>query len=72
MKKHFNQVPIRYTFNYFFEFDQGFMNMRSLNSALDNSAVYIPLIKALSLDLIKRSILSDLFGTDIITIEQAA
>jgi len=36
--------------------------MRSLNSTPNISAVYVPLIKASSLDLIKRSILSDLFG----------
>jgi hypothetical protein len=46
--------------------------MRSLSSALDSSAVYVPLIKASSLDLIKISILSDLFDLGIITIEQAA
>jgi hypothetical protein len=32
--------------------------------------VYIPLMKASSLDLIKRSILSDLFGANIIIVEQ--
>jgi len=48
------------------------MNMRSLSSTPDSLVVYVPLIKASSLDLIKRSILSDLFGANIITVEQAA
>jgi hypothetical protein len=58
-------------FNYFFEFNQGLMNMKSLNLALDNLAKYVPLIKASSLDLIKRSILFDLFSAGIIKIEHA-
>jgi hypothetical protein len=58
-------------FNYFFELDQGLMNMRSLSLALDSLTVYIPLIKASIMNLIKRSILSDLFGANIITVEQA-
>ncbi len=45
------------------------MSRRLFSSALDNSAMYVPLIKASSLDLIKRSILSDLFGVGIITVE---
>jgi hypothetical protein len=48
------------------------MNMRLLSSALDNSIMYVPLIKASSMDMIKRSILSDLFGTIIIIIEHAS
>jgi hypothetical protein len=44
------------------------MNMRLLNLALNSLDVYIPLIKASSLDLIKISILSDLFDTGIFTI----
>jgi hypothetical protein len=48
------------------------MSMRTLSLAVDSSVVYVPLIKASSLDLIKRSILSDLFGVDIITVEQIA
>jgi hypothetical protein len=59
-------------FNYFFEFDQGLMSMRSLSSVADSSAVYVLLIKASSLDPTKRSIMSDLFDVNIITIEQAA
>jgi hypothetical protein len=46
--------------------------MKLLSLAPDSSVVYIPLIKASSLDLIKRSILSDLFGAGIITVELAA
>ncbi len=69
MKKHFNQLPTQYMFNYFFEFDKGIMSMRSLSSAPNSSIVYVPLIKASSLNLIKRSILSDLFDINIITIE---
>jgi hypothetical protein len=68
LKKHFNELLIQYMFNYFFELNQGFMNMRLLNLALNSLDVYIPLIKASSLDLIKISILSDLFDTGIFTI----
>ncbi len=71
-KKHFNQLPTWYMFNYFFEFDQGLMSMRSLKLAPDSSAVYVLLIKTSSLDLIKILILSDLFGTGIIIVEHAA
>jgi len=48
------------------------MSMRLLSSAPDNSTVYVPLIKASSLDMIKKSILFDLFGVVIITIEHAS
>ncbi len=45
------------------------MNMKSLSSAPDSSVVYVPLIKVSSLDLIKRSILSDLFSVGIVIVE---
>jgi len=47
------------------------MSMKLLSSAPNNLAVYVPLIKASSLDVIKRSFLFDLFGAKIITIEKA-
>jgi hypothetical protein len=45
---------------------------KKLSSAPNNSAMYVPLIKASSLDLIKRSILFHLFGAGIIIVEQVA
>ncbi|CAM6017354.1 unnamed protein product [Sphagnum balticum] len=72
LKKHFNLLPARYTFNYFFEFDEGHVNMRSPCSMLDNEAINIPLVNATNISLIRQSLLSNLFNAITITIEQVA
>jgi hypothetical protein len=46
------------------------MNMKSLSLALHSLGVYVPLIKVSSLDLIKKSILFNLFNVGIIIVEQ--
>jgi hypothetical protein len=45
------------------------MSLRSMSLAPDSSVVYVLLIKASSLDLIKKLILSDLLCADIITVQ---
>ncbi|CAM6029339.1 unnamed protein product [Sphagnum balticum] len=72
LKKHFKSLPIRYTFNYFFEFDESYVSMQSLCSTLDNEAVNVPLANATNINLIRQSLLSDLFNAAAITIEQVA
>ncbi len=52
LKKHFKSLPAWYTFNYFFEFDEGHVNMRSLCSILDSEATNIPLVNAMNISLI--------------------
>ncbi|CAK9219406.1 unnamed protein product [Sphagnum troendelagicum] len=46
LKKNFKLLPVQYTFNYFFEFDEGHVSMRSLCSTLDSVAVNVPLVNA--------------------------
>jgi hypothetical protein len=72
LKKHFKLLPIRYTFNYFFEFDEGHVNMQSLWSTPDSDATNIRLVNATNISLIHQSLLSDLFNAATITIEQVA
>ncbi len=70
-KKHFKSLPIRYTFNYFFEFDEGHVSMQSLCSTPDNEAVNVPLVNAMNISLTRQSFLSNLFNVAAIIIEQA-
>jgi hypothetical protein len=69
LKKHFKSLPVQYTFNYFFEFNEGHVNMRSLCSTSDNEAVNIPLVNATNINLIRQSLLFDLFNVATITIK---
>ena len=71
IRKNFKKLPIRYTFNYFFEFDRGLMSMRPLCSSPDTDAKNYPLISLDNLSLIRKSVLSDLYGAGIVTLEQA-
>jgi hypothetical protein len=70
LKKHFKSLLARYTFNYFFEFDEGHVSMRSLCSTSDNEAVNVPLVNATNINLIRQSILFNPFNVAAITIEQ--
>jgi hypothetical protein len=45
-------LPAQYTFNYFFEFDEGRVNMWSLCSMSDSEDVNVPLVNAMSISLI--------------------
>jgi hypothetical protein len=49
LKKHFKSLPIQYTFNYFFEFDEGHVSMRSLCSMPDSEVVNVPLVNAMNI-----------------------
>ncbi len=69
-KKHFKSLHAWYTFNYFFEFDEGHVNMRSLCSMPNNEAVNVPLVNATNISLICQSLLSDMFNVATIVIEQ--
>jgi hypothetical protein len=62
----------RCMFNYFFEFDENHVSMWSLCSMSDNEAINIPLVNATNINLIHQSLLSDMFNTTAITIEQAS
>ncbi len=62
LKKHFKSLLVQYTFNYFFEFNEGHVNMRSLCSTLDSEVVNVPLVNARNINLIRQSLLSDLFN----------
>jgi hypothetical protein len=53
LKKHFKSLLAWYTFKYFFEFDEGHVNMQSLCSTLDSEAVNVPLVNAMSISLIR-------------------
>ncbi|CAK9217450.1 unnamed protein product [Sphagnum troendelagicum] len=68
--KHFKSLPIRYTFNYLFEFDEGHVNMRSLCSMPNSEVVNIPLINATNINLIHQSLLFNMFNVTAITIKQ--
>ncbi|XP_078732831.1 uncharacterized protein LOC144947479 isoform X1 [Lampetra fluviatilis] len=70
LKKHFKSMPPRYTSNYFFEVDEGVLSMRHLSSTPDNEVTCVPLIVPENIDLVRRSILQDLFGTNVNTIEE--
>jgi hypothetical protein len=72
LKKHFKLLLVRYTFNYFFEFDEGHVNMQSMCSTSNSEAVNVPLVNATNISLIHQSFLSDLFNVATIIIEQAA
>jgi hypothetical protein len=50
LKKHFKSLPVRYTFNYFF--DESHVRMRSLCSMLDSEAINVPLVNATIIHLI--------------------
>ncbi len=52
LNKHFKSLPAQYTFNYFFEFDEGRVNMWSLCSMSDSEDVNVPLVNAMSISLI--------------------
>ncbi len=69
--KHFKSLPTQYTFNYFFEFDEGHVSMRSLCSTPDSEAINVPLVNAMNISLIRQSLLSNLFNGVVITIKQA-
>ncbi len=71
LNKHFKLLPTRYTFNYFFEFNEGHVNMRFLCSTPNSEAVNVPLVNATNIGLIHQSLLSDLFNIAAITIEHA-
>jgi hypothetical protein len=71
-KKHFKSLHAQYMFNYFFEFDEGHVSMRSLCSTPDSEAVNIPLENATNINLIRQSLLSNLFNVVTITIEQTS
>jgi hypothetical protein len=58
LKKHFKLLPARYTFNYFFEFDEGHVNMWSLCSTPNSEAINIPLVNAMNISFIRQSLLS--------------
>jgi hypothetical protein len=47
LKKHFKLLHVQYMFNYFFEFDEGHVSMRSLCSTSDNEVVNVPLVNAM-------------------------
>jgi hypothetical protein len=72
LKKHFKLLLARYTFNYFFEFDEGHVNMWSLCSTLNSEAINVPLVNATNISLIRQSLLSNLFNATTIIIEQVA
>jgi hypothetical protein len=44
--KHFKSLPVWYTFNYFFEFSEGHVNMQSMCSMPNSEAINIPLVNA--------------------------
>jgi hypothetical protein len=71
-KKHFKSLPAWYMFNYFFEFDEGHVNMRSLCSMPNNEVVNVPLVNATNINLIHQSLLSNMFNVATIIIEQTA
>ncbi len=71
LKKHFKSLPTWYTFNYFFEFDEGHVSMRSMCSMLDSEAINVPLVNATNINLIRQSFLFDMFNVVAIIIEQA-
>jgi hypothetical protein len=68
--KHFKSLPIWYTFNYLFEFDESHVSMRSLCSMPNNEVVIIPLLNATNINLIHQSLLFNLFNVAVITIKQ--
>jgi hypothetical protein len=70
-KKHFKSLHDRYTFNYFFEFDESHVSMQSLYSTPNNEAINVPLVNATNINLIRQSLQSNLFNVVVITIEQA-
>ncbi len=72
LMKHFKLLLARYTFNYFFEFNEGHVSMQSLCSTPDSEAVNVPLINATNISLICQSLLSDMFNVVGITIKQGA
>lgn len=49
LKKNFKLLLVRYMFNYFFEFDEGHVSMRSLCSTPDNEVDNVPLVNATKL-----------------------
>ena len=71
LDKNFIKMPSRYTYNYFFEIDDGLVSMRPSCSSPDSDSVHVPLITLQNIALIRGSILSDLFGSRVLTIEQA-
>jgi len=70
LKKQFKSLLVRYTFKYFFEFNEGHVSMQSLCTTPDNEVVNIPLVNATNISLIRQSLLFDLFNVAVITIEQ--
>ncbi len=68
-KKHFKSLLARYTFNYFFEFDEGHVNMQSTCSTPNSEAVNVVVVDATNISLIRQSLLSNLFNAIAITIK---
>nr|XP_032800655.1 uncharacterized protein LOC116937611 [Petromyzon marinus] len=70
LKRHFRPMPPRYASNYFFEVDEGALRMRHLSSTPDDEVTCVPLVAPGNVDLLRRSVLRDIFGADVDTIEQ--
>lgn len=71
LNKYFKSLPPYYTLNYFFEIEQGHLNMRLLTSSPSSSAIDVPLIHPNNINITQQLILSNLCGTCVITIKQA-
>jgi hypothetical protein len=70
LKNYFKSMAPNYTGNYFFEIDQGIVNMRHLVSTPDNEAVQFPMLLPENIDSIRQAILFDLFGSGVRSIDE--
>ncbi|CAM6018172.1 unnamed protein product [Sphagnum balticum] len=62
-------MPPNYTGNYFFEIDQGIVNMRHLVSMPNNEAVQFPMPLPENIDSVRQVIFFDLFGSGVKSID---
>ncbi len=69
LKKYFKSMPPNYTGNYFFEIDQGIVNMRHLVRTPDNEAVQFPILLPENIDYVRQAILFYLFRSGVKSID---
>jgi len=62
-------MPPNYTGNYFFEIDQGIVNMRHLINMPNNEVVQFPMLLFENIDSVRQEILFDLFGSGVKSID---
>jgi hypothetical protein len=62
-------MPPNYIGNYFFEIDQGIVNMRHLVSTPNNEAVQFSMLLLKNIDSVRQAILFDLFGIGVMSVD---